>query len=149
MSDLNLHQVIGRLGKDVDVRYTSAGKAVASFSVATSKSWKNKESGQKEEKTSWHNITAFGKLGEICGEYLRKGSQVYIAGESETDEYTDKEGVKRYSTKIIARDMKMLGGKTDNQSSGASNSNQASQPQSQAPAFSGADDNAFDQDIPF
>lgn len=139
MSDLNLHQIIGRLGKDVEMRYTPSGMAVASFSVATTRTWKNKDTGNKEEKTNWHNVTAFGKLGEICGEYLVKGSQVYIAGESETDKYTDKAGIEKYSTKIIAKDMKMLGSKPDNQQS--NQPQQQSQPQQQAPAFS--DDEPF------
>jgi len=109
MSDLNQCSFIGRLGKDVDVRYMTDGKAVASFSIAVGSQWKDK-SGVKQESTEWVNISAFGKLAEICAEYLKKGSQIYISGKMKTDKYKDKEGVERYSTKIIADNIQMLGG---------------------------------------
>ena len=109
-NDLNQCNFIGRLGKDCEVRYAASGDAIASFSIAIGSQWKNK-SGEKQESTEWVNVTAFGKLGEICGEYLRKGSQVFISGRMKTDKYTDKQGVEKYSTKIIADRLQMLGGK--------------------------------------
>lgn len=112
-NDLNSCNFIGRLGKEVDVRYMTDGKAVASFSIAVGSQWKSK-SGEKQESVEWVNVSAFGKLAEICAEYLQKGSQVYICGKMKTDKYKDKEGVERYSTKIIADNIQMLGGKGEN-----------------------------------
>ncbi len=102
--------LVGNLGKDPEMRYTANGLAIASFSIATSESWKDKQTGETQEKTEWHRVKIFGKLAEIAGEYLRKGRQVYIEGSLRTDKYTDKEGVERYSTDIIANEMQMLGG---------------------------------------
>lgn len=110
MSDLNQCQFIGRLARDVDVRYSTEGKAIASFSIAVGSQWKDKQ-GVKQESTEWVNVSAFGKLAEICAEYLKKGSQVFVSGKIKTDKYTDKAGVERYSTKIIADNLQMLGGK--------------------------------------
>ena len=110
-NDLNQCNFIGRLGKDVETRYASSGDAIASFSIAIGSQWKNKE-GEKQESTEWVNISAFGKLAEICSQYLVKGSQVFISGRIKTDKYTDKQGVEKYSTKIIADRMQMLGGKS-------------------------------------
>lgn len=107
---LNKVMLIGRLGRDPEVRYTSNGKAVASFSVATSEQWKD-QSGADQERTEWHKIVAFGRLGEICGEFLNKGRQVYIEGRIQSRDWEDKDGNKRTSTEIIAADMVMLGGK--------------------------------------
>jgi single-strand DNA-binding protein len=105
---LNKVILIGNLGRDPEVRYTPGGLAVANFSMATSETWTNKE-GEKETRTEWHRIVAWGKLGEICGEYLSKGKQVYIEGRIQTREWEDKEGNKRYTTEIIALQMLMLG----------------------------------------
>jgi single-strand DNA-binding protein len=105
---LNKAILIGNLGRDPEMRYTPSGVAVANFNIATSETWTNKE-GQKETRTEWHRIVAFGKLGEICGEYLAKGRQVYIEGRIQTRDWEDKEGVKRYTTEIIANQMIMLG----------------------------------------
>jgi single-strand DNA-binding protein len=110
-NDLNQYQCIGRLGKEPEVRYMANGKAVASFSVAVGSCWKD-SSGEKREETEWVNFTAFDKLGEICGEYLKKGSLVYLSGRLKTDKY-EKDGQTRYSTKVIADRMQMLGGKTE------------------------------------
>src|SRR4051812_34391256 len=107
MGSLNKAMIIGRLGKDPEVRYTQGGQAVASFSVATDHKWTNK-SGEKQEKTEWHRIKAWGKLAELAGEYLSKGRQVYVEGRIETSEYTDKEGVKKYSTEINAQEIQFL-----------------------------------------
>ncbi|MCW7076396.1 MAG: single-stranded DNA-binding protein [Candidatus Syntrophoarchaeum sp.] len=101
--------LVGNVGRDPEISYTAAGLAVARFSVATSEMWKDKATGDKKEKTEWHRIVAFGKLAEICGEYLVKGKQVYIEGRLQTGSW-EKDGVTRYSTDIIASEMKMLGG---------------------------------------
>ena len=109
MSSVNKVILIGRLGKDPVTRYMPNGDAVANFSVATSETWKDKSSGEKQEKTEWHNITTYRKLAEICGEYLKKGSQVYLEGKLQTRKWTDKEGVEKYTTEVIADQMTMLG----------------------------------------
>ncbi len=103
---INKAILIGNLGADPEVRYTQDGKAVANFRMATTETWK-KQDGSKEEQTEWHRVVAFGRLGEICGEYLSKGSRVYIEGRIQTREW-EKDGVKRYTTEIVAREMKML-----------------------------------------
>lgn len=108
-NDLNLCQFLGRLGKDPDIRYTGDGKAIASFSLACGSSWKDKQ-GNKQESTEWVNCTAFGKLAEIVGEYVTKGSQLYVSGRIKTDKY-EKDGKTLYSTKIVVDNMQMLGGK--------------------------------------
>lgn len=99
--------LIGNLGADPEVRYSQTGTPIASFSVATTETWK-KQDGSKEEQTEWHRIVAFGRLGEICGEYLSKGSKVYIEGRIQTRKWEDKDGNTRYTTEIVAREMKML-----------------------------------------
>jgi len=104
--------LVGNVGKDPELRYTPSGTAIASLSIATSESWKDKQTGEKQERTEWHRVEAFGKMAEIIGEYVKKGSQVYIEGKLRTDEY-EKDGIKRYSTKIIADQMQMLGSKSD------------------------------------
>lgn len=109
-NDLNQCCFIGRLGKDVDTRYIPSGEPVSSFSLAVGSTWKDKQ-GAKQESTEWVSVTAFGKLAEICSQYLTKGSQVFVSGRMKTDKYTDKNGVEKYSTKIIADRMQMLGGK--------------------------------------
>lgn len=106
---LNLVFLIGYLGADPEIRYTHDGAMVTNFKMATSEKWKDKN-GDKQEKTEWHRIVTFKKLAEICGEYLRKGALVYIEGKIQTRSWEDKEGVKRYTTEIVANDMKMLGG---------------------------------------
>jgi len=99
--------LIGNLGADPEVRYSQSGTAIASFRIATTEVWK-KQDGSKEEQTEWHRIVAFGRLAEICGEYLAKGSKVYIEGRLQTRKWQDKEGQDRYTTEIVAREMKML-----------------------------------------
>ena len=110
MSGLNKVMLIGRLGNDPEIGYTQDGAAVANFSIATSESWKDKESGQKMEKTEWHKIVAWKRLAEISGEFLKKGKEVYIEGKLQTSSW-EKDGVKRYKTEIHATYMQMLGGK--------------------------------------
>jgi single-strand DNA-binding protein len=103
--------LVGNIGQDPEVRYSQSGTAMTSISVATSESWKDKTSGEQQERTEWHRVKFFGRLAEIAGEYLKKGSQVYIEGKLRTDKYTDKAGIEKYSTDIIADEMQMLGGK--------------------------------------
>ncbi len=112
MAGVNKVILVGRLGADPEVRYTSNGTAVASFRMATSESWTNKD-GQREERTEWHRIVAWRKLAEICGEYLSKGKQVYIEGRLQTREWEDRDGVKRWTTEITAQNMQMLGSPGD------------------------------------
>ena len=111
MASINKAILIGNLGRDPEVRYTPSGTAVANFSLATSENWTNKD-GEKQSRTEWHRIEAWGRLGETCGEYLSKGSQVYIEGSIRTDEWEDQEGNKRQTTKIRAWRMQMLGSRT-------------------------------------
>jgi single-strand DNA-binding protein len=101
--------LLGRLGRDPEVRYTASGKAVATFTLATSSTWKDQE-GSDQERTEWHRIVAWGRLGEICGEFLGKGKQVYIEGRIQTREWEDQDGNKRSTVEIVAADMIMLGG---------------------------------------
>ena len=112
MAGVNKVIVIGRLGRDPEVRYTPDGTAVANFSVATSDEWRDKESGEKRERTEWHRIVAWRRLGEICGEYLSKGRQVYVEGKLQTRSW-EQDGVTRYTTEIIASDVQFLGGRDD------------------------------------
>ena len=104
--------LIGNLGADPEVRYSQNGKAVANFRIATTETWK-KADGSKEEQTEWHRIVAFGRLGEICGEYLAKGSKVYVEGRLQTRKWQDRDGNDRYTTEIVAREMKMLSTRGD------------------------------------
>lgn len=102
--------LVGNLGADPETRYTANGGAITNIRLATSENWKDKQSGENQERTEWHRVVLFGKLGEIAGEYLKKGRQVYIEGSLRTNKYTDKEGVERYTTDIVANEMQMLGG---------------------------------------
>lgn len=103
--------LIGNLGADPDVRYTASGAAVSNINIATTESWRDKESGEQQEKTEWHRVVFFGRLAEIVAEYLRKGSQVYVEGRLQTRKWQDKEGNDRYTTEIVANEMQMLGGR--------------------------------------
>jgi len=102
--------IVGNLGADPETRYTGSGTAITSLRIATSEAWTDKASGEKQERTEWHRVKLFGKLAEIAGEYLKKGRQVYIEGSLRTDKYTDKDGVERFSTDIVANEMQMIGG---------------------------------------
>jgi single-strand DNA-binding protein len=110
MGSLNKALLIGRLGKDPEIRYFQDGTAVANFSIATSEKWKDKGTGENREKTEWHRIVAFRRLGEICGEYLTRGKEVYIEGRIQTRSW-EKDGITRYTTEIVADKMQMLGSK--------------------------------------
>lgn len=138
MSGLNKVQIIGHLGADPDQRFMPSGKAVTNIRVATSETWKDRDSGDKKEKTEWHSVVAFDKLAEIMGEYLRKGALVYIEGKLQTRKWQDKEGKDRYTTEIIAQQMQMLGGKPQGDRA----------PKQEQPAKSDAE-GPFDDDIPF
>jgi len=137
--------LIGRLGADPETRYMQNGDAVTNITLATTETWKN-QNGEKQEKTEWHRCTFYRKLAEIAGEYLKKGKQAYIEGKLETRKWTDKNGIERYTTGIIAEDMKILGGKPEGQ-----NNTTASQPNNQtsnsAPQGHGGFDD--DDDVPF
>ena len=119
MSGLNKVQIIGHLGADPDQRYMPNGKAVTNIRIATSETWKDKQSGDRKEKTEWHSVVAFEKLAEIMGEYLRKGSKVYVEGKLQTRKWQDKEGKDRYTTEIIADRMQMLGSRQGSGDAGA------------------------------
>lgn len=110
--------LIGRLGTDPEVRYTSGGSAVANFNLATNESWMDKE-GQKKERTEWHRVVVWGKLGELCGQYLSKGRQAFVEGRLQTRDWQDKDGNKRYTTEIVAQNIQFLGGNSDRAGSGA------------------------------
>ncbi|MFZ2300629.1 MAG: single-stranded DNA-binding protein [Gallionella sp.] len=147
--------LIGHLGKDPEVRYMPNGEAVANVSIATSENWKDK-SGEKQEKTEWHNLVFYKRLAEIVGEYLKKGSQIYVEGRLQTRKWQTKEGQDRYTTEIVVNEMKMLGGKSSGSNSfevvenrqAAPSSGGDAAPAKAAPAAKGSFDN-FDDDIPF
>lgn len=111
MASVNKVILIGNLGRDPEVRYTPSGSAVCNITVATSRSWKSKESGEKVEETEWHRVVMYDRLAEIAGEYLKKGRSVYIEGRLKTRKWTDKDGAEKYTTEIIAQEMNMLGGR--------------------------------------
>jgi len=111
MAGVNKVLLVGRLGRDPEMKYTPDGTAIATFNVATSETWKDKATGEKQEKTEWSRVVAFRRLAEIMGEYLKKGSQVYIEGKLQTRSWEDPEGNKRYATEILAREMQMLDSK--------------------------------------
>jgi len=143
MAGINKVILIGHLGADPEVRYTPDGTAVANFNIATSMQWNDKSSGEKQERTEWHRIVAFRRLGEICGEYLSKGRQVYIEGRLQTREWQDKDGNRRWTTEIVASQMQMLGPKESSGGSGGSGCGRSDIPP--GPEFSGTQDD----DIPF
>lgn len=153
--------LVGRLGQDPDCRYTASGSAVTTISIATSESWKDKNTGQQQERTEWHRVVFFGRLAEIAGQYLKKGSQVYVEGSLRTNKYTDKNGIERYSTDINANELQMLGGGNNNQSNfdqrpqnnyGGGRPQQGFNQQNKATDnfdANTADFDSFDDDVPF
>jgi len=139
MASINKVILLGNLGADPEIRYTAGGDAVATISVATSSSWNDKQSGEKREKTEWHRVVFFRRLAEVVGEYLKKGSSIYVEGQLQTNSYEDKNtGEKKFSTQIVAREMQMLGSR--NSMDGQQDS--SSEMQSQEPPV-------FDDEIPF
>ncbi len=142
--------IVGNLGRDPEVRYSANGNAIANVTIATTESWKDRQSGERQEKTEWHRVVFFSRLAEIAGEYLKKGSQVYIEGRLQTRKWEDRDGNERYTTEIVANEMQMLGGRGggDSQSDSPPDYSQAEA----APASrggGGGQDGDFDDDIPF
>lgn len=134
--------VIGFLGQDPEVKYMPSGSAVANLSIATSEQWKDKNTGEKQERTEWHRVILFARLAEVAGEYLKKGSQVYVEGRLQTRKWTDKNNVERYTTEIVANDMQMLGGKSGKPDS-------ANEYRAQSAGSTEPQNRDFDDDIPF
>ena len=152
MASVNKWIGIGNLGRDPETRYAASGEAICNFSIACTESWKDKQTGEKKEMTEWVRISAFGKLAEICGQYLKKGSQVYVEGSMRTRKWTDKDGVEKYTTEIRCDDMKMLGGRPEggSQQSSSNTDGYESAPRNSAPQ--GKSKPSFDDlgdDIPF
>ena len=153
MASVNKVILVGNLGKDPETRYAPSGDAVTNIVVATTETWKDKASGEKREATEWHRVVFFGKLAEIAGQYLKKGSQVYLEGKLKTRKWQDKDGQDRFTTEINADEMKMLGSKGDGQQQEGQRPQQTQQrppantqrqPQGQAGGFSD-----FEDSIPF
>ena len=140
MASVNKVIIVGNLGKDPEVRYMPSGGAICNVNVATTRQWKNKESGEKQEETDWHRIVFFDRLAEIAGEYLKKGRSVYVEGRLRTRKWTDKEGKEQYTTEIVATEMQMLGsregmgGAAGGAEEGAGYSERSAAPQRSAPA---------------
>jgi len=144
--------LVGNLGRDPEMKYTASGAAIANITIATSESWNDKQTGEKVEKTEWHRVVAFQRLAEIMGEYLRKGSQVYIEGKLQTRKWQDQNGQDRYSTEVVANDMQMLGargGDAGGRPQGGGSGFRNNPPAQQAPAKSAPDNSFDDDDIPF
>lgn len=151
--------IVGTLGNDPEVKYSASGSAIVNISVATSEQWKDKQTGEKKEQTEWHRVVIFGKLAEVAGEYLRKGSQVYIEGQLRTRKWTDSNGVDKYTTEIVIQQMggvmQMLGGKRDDsgqqprQQSGQQPQRQQQLPKQQSQQGGNEPPMDFDDDIPF
>ncbi len=157
--------LVGNLGNDPEVRYAANGSAIANISVATTDSWKDKNTGEQQDRTEWHRVVMFNRLGEIAGEYLKKGSQVYIEGKLQTRKWQDQSGQDKYSTEIVASEMQMLGGRGGGSETGGGGGYQAPQQRQQAPQQQGGQQggqqaspqpaaqpqpsNDFDDDIPF
>lgn len=161
--------LVGHLGADPEVRYMPNGGAVANVTVATTESWKDKSSGEKQEKTEWHRVVFFARLAEIVGEYLKKGGQIYVEGRLQTRKWQDKSGVDRYTTEIVASEMQMLGGRGgasggagagagssagnygggQSQQAPAAGAPAAGAASAAAPAAAGGSYDDFDDDIPF
>jgi single-strand DNA-binding protein len=152
MASVNKVILIGNLGKDPETRYMPNGDAVTNITLATTETWKDKN-GEKQEKTEWHRVTFYRKLAEIAGEYLKKGRPVYVEGRLETRKWTDKAGIERYTTDVIATDMKMLGSKPGSSSyEGGEREESAYAPSSsgsKTPARSSTGFDDMDDDIPF
>ena len=144
---VNKVMVIGNLGSDPEVRYMPSGGAVTNISIATSDTWKDKSSGEAQERTEWHRIVLFNRLAEIAGEYLRKGSKVFIEGSLRTRKWQDNSGQDRYTTEIVAREMQMLDSKNSDITESATNNKSVDKAHSSENKSTNMDD--FDDDIPF
>lgn len=144
--------LVGNLGADPEVRYSSQNTAICTLKIATSESWTDKATGEKKEKTEWHRVKLFGKLGEIAGEYLKKGRQVYIEGSLRTEKYTGQDGVEKYTTDIVASEMQMLGGadrQGERQERAPAPAAQTGYAKASSRAAPSAPAGDFDDDIPF
>ena len=151
MSGINKAIVVGRLGSDPEVKTTSGGHNVARLSVATTEKWSNAE-GQRQERTEWHRVVVWGKMAEICGRYLSKGRQIYVEGRLQTRSWEDQQGVKRYSTEIVARDIQFLGDAArshDNQGDRASSTHSNGEVSASKPAFNAEQNFDQNEEIPF
>lgn len=148
MASVNKVIIVGNLGRDPEVRYMPSGDAIANIAVATSFKSKDKNTGEAKETTEWHRISFFGRLAEIVGQYLKKGSSVYIEGRLQTRKYTDKDGVEKYATEIVAENMQMLSGTKQGDEAGAPAQRPAAAP-AQRPAARPAPKQDMDDDIPF
>ena len=145
MSGLNKVMLIGNLGADPEMRYKDGGSAIANLRVATSEQWKDKNTGEKQERTEWHRVVMFGRQAEVCGKYLTKGSQAYFEGKIQTRKWTDSDGADRYTTEIVAFSMQMLGGR-----SGGDRQEPSRHEQQKANGFQEPPKGeAFEDDIPF
>ena len=145
---LNKVILIGNLGRDPEVRYMPNGEAVCNFSIASSETWNDRQTGQRQERTEWHNITLYRRLAEVAGQYLKKGSQVYIEGRIQSRKYTGKDGIERTAYEIIGSEMKMLGGGNDSGQQNAQHTPPAP-PSRQAPAAPAQPVDDIDDDVPF
>jgi len=146
MASVNKVIIVGNIGRDPETRVLPSGDSLTNISVATSDRYKDKATGEMKETTEWHRITFFGKLAEIAGQYLRKGSQVYVEGKLRTRKYTDQAGVEKYSTEIVADSMQMLGGKMD---SGGGSASSASKERPEITSSASSSLGQMDDDIPF
>jgi single-strand DNA-binding protein len=155
MASVNKVIIVGNLGRDPEVRYTPNGDSITNVTIATTDTWKDKATGEKKEATEWHRVVFFGKLAEIAGQYLKKGRQVYVEGALRTRKWTDKEGQERYTTEIVANEMKMLGsreGMSDappRESGGGAGAGGGGSRPAAAAAPAGGNFNDFEDDIPF
>ena len=143
--------LIGNIGKDPETRYSAGGGAITNLTLATSESWKDKQSGEQQERTEWHRVALFGRLAEIAGEYLKKGSKVYIEGSLRTRKWQDQSGQDKYTTEIVANEMQMLDGRGSGQEYSASANTGSSAPRREeaAPQSAPQGMDQFDDDIPF
>lgn len=150
MASVNKVIIVGNVGRDPETRYMPSGDAVTNISVATSDRYKDKQSGEMKETTEWHRVAFFGKLAEIAGQYLKKGSQVYVEGRLRTRKWADASGQEKYSTEIVAETMQMLGGKPVGGDGGSESYSRSKPAEQSAPASSNAASlGAMDDDIPF
>jgi single-strand DNA-binding protein len=145
--------LVGNLGRDPEMRYTASGAAIANVTIATTDSWRDKQSGEKQEKTEWHRVVFFNRLAEVVGEYLRKGSQVYVEGRLQTRKWQDQSGQDKYTTEVVANEMQMLGGRGDGGGQAAQGGGFRDSSAPAAPAKPAqqprAEDDFQDDDIPF
>ena len=146
MASVNKVTILGHLGKDPEVRHTASGATICNITVATSRKWKDKSTGENREETDWHRVTFFDRLAEIAGQYLKKGSQFYVEGRLKTRKYTDKDGVEKYTTEIVATELQLLGWREDSGLAPATAQAHAQRATKPA-AKSGFDD--MDSDVPF